>query len=88
MEVTMALEPGSRPAEIDKLWLEISLRGTQVPLMHTIGDGLRQGDVITLKVYLFNRPTASRIRHSDVMVFKRALAGQFREPCLASTLLG
>jgi hypothetical protein len=42
MKVEMDLLPGAHPAEIRFLWLEIPLRNAEVPLMHTIGDGLRQ----------------------------------------------
>ena len=41
MKVQMRLTPGRTPAEIDRLWIEIPLRDEEVPLMHTIGDGLR-----------------------------------------------
>jgi len=41
MQVDAQLMPGSKPAEIRKLWIEIPLRADEVPLLHTIGDGLR-----------------------------------------------
>ena len=41
MRVELTLAPGAKPAEIKKLWIEIPLRDAEVPLMHTIGDGLR-----------------------------------------------
>jgi len=42
MKVEMTLSPGSAPAEIKRLWIEVRLRDAEAPLMHTIGDGLRQ----------------------------------------------
>jgi hypothetical protein len=39
--VEMTLEPGPTPDVIRRLWVEIPLRAAEVPLMHTIGDGLR-----------------------------------------------
>jgi len=41
MKVEMQLAPGPKPAEIRSLWIEIPLKAGEVPLMHTIGDGLR-----------------------------------------------
>jgi hypothetical protein len=41
MKVEMRLGPGHSPAEISRLWIEIPLRDTEVPLMHAIGDGVR-----------------------------------------------
>ena len=41
MKVEMELAPGLKPSEIRSLWIEIPLRAAEVPLMHTIGDGLR-----------------------------------------------
>lgn len=41
MQVEMTIAPGRAPSRILKLWLEIPLVDTEVPLMHTIGDGLR-----------------------------------------------
>ncbi|HEY3322611.1 MAG TPA: glycoside hydrolase domain-containing protein [Planctomycetota bacterium] len=42
MKVEMQLSPGDRPAEIQKLWIEIPLKDSEAPLMHAIADGLRQ----------------------------------------------
>ena len=42
MKVEMQLSPGRSPSEISRLWIEIPLRDAEVPLMHAIGDGLRQ----------------------------------------------
>ncbi len=41
-KVEMVLAPGPAPAEIKRLWIEVPLRDAEAPLMHTIGDGLRQ----------------------------------------------
>lgn len=42
MKVEMTLAPGPVPAEIKRLWIDVPLRDAEVPLLHTIGDGLRQ----------------------------------------------
>ncbi|MFP4026680.1 MAG: LamG domain-containing protein [Candidatus Brocadiia bacterium] len=41
MKVEMKLAPGPKPAEIQKLWVEIPLKTREVPLMHTVVDSLR-----------------------------------------------
>ncbi len=42
MKVEMQLGPGRSPSEISRLWIEIPLRDAEIPLMHSIGDGVRQ----------------------------------------------
>ena len=33
---------GEKPQAIQRLWIEIPLKDREVPLLHTVGDGLRQ----------------------------------------------
>ncbi len=42
MRVTVALEPGTKPEEIRRLWLDIPLKASETPLFHEVTDGLRQ----------------------------------------------
>lgn len=42
MRVEMALGPGKRPAQVERLWLEIPLRVAETPLMHVVTAGLRR----------------------------------------------
>jgi len=41
MKVNMTLEPGFKPATITDLWVDIPMRDNEMPLLHTIRDGLR-----------------------------------------------
>ncbi len=41
MKVQMQMLPGTRPAELKRLWLEIPIKDSEAQLMHTLGDGLR-----------------------------------------------
>lgn len=42
VKLEMQLAPGDKPAEIQKLWIEIPLKDAEAPLLHAIADGLRQ----------------------------------------------
>jgi hypothetical protein len=65
-KVEMTLRPGSKPAAIKRLWIEIALRDAEVPLMHTIGDGLRSnysGAVPTGQGVVWDGTKAHRDEH-------------------------
>jgi hypothetical protein len=42
LKVAMTLAPGEKPAEVERLWLEIPLTAAEAPLMHVVTAGLRQ----------------------------------------------
>ncbi|HOJ39970.1 MAG TPA: DUF6067 family protein, partial [bacterium] len=42
LRIDLTLKPGQKSEEIKSLWIDIPLKGKEIPLMHTIGDGLRQ----------------------------------------------
>lgn len=41
IKVDLTLKPGQKKEEVKSMWMEIPLKSSEVPLMHTIGDGLR-----------------------------------------------